>query len=578
MAASNVAWGIDIGTSAIKAVRMVSNKDRVNISGIEVIPFELTGDEVDRDAQIREGITRLLATHKLKKERVFVSLAGQAVFNRTITLPPVEAKRIPEIVKYEAQQQIPFPIDDVIWDYQVISEPGAIGELEVILFAVRKEVVQNYLANLSSAGLNPHGVQISPLAMYNYVTYDYQLDSQGAYCCLDVGAGFTNLVIIQGRRMWLRNVPIAGNDITKVLQEKFQVPFAEAEKLKLKANKSKQAKKIFEVMKPVLRDLVGEIQRSIGFYKAQQSSAKIEKILVMGSTTKLINFKKFLASNLQYEVDVMTNIQTIPLSRRLNLDVLENNIPGLSVAIGLGIQALGLSKNNVRLVPQETISEDHMEKLKKPLLVAIILLGILTGLSYFKSDLDLRAAKRVAALGEPLKKMIRDQSAEFQQVQVVENEKKQLASIRMIGQNRNSWLWVLESVNKCLPDNGATPNEKERVWFINAKFKVEENIITETQDNPDGTKKETSRVERRLKVTYQGAVKYEGSQADSFDQVDRMFLSNLKKATEPGTDQLLFSEVTQEPAKTSELPTADKVGVQENYYIFTVSMVVSKLL
>lgn len=579
MAASNVAWGIDIGTSAIKAVKMVSNKDRVSIAGIEIVPFELTGEEIDRNEQIRAGIASFLANNKIAKtERVFVSLPGQAVFNRTITLPPVEAKRLPEIVKYEAQQQIPFPIDDVIWDYQLVSEPGAIGEMEVILFAIKKEVVQNYLANLSAAGLNPQGVQISSLAMYNFALYDQPLDPQAAYCCIDVGAGFTNLVIIQGKRMWLRNVPIAGNDITKVLQDKFQVPFKEAEKLKLKANKSKEAKKIFEVMKPVLRDLVGEVQRSIGFYKAQQNATKIEKILVMGNSTHLINFKKFLSSNLQYEVDLLTTLQKVPLSRRINLDLFEGNVPGLTVAIGLGIQALGLSQNNVRLVTQETVTEDHLEKLKKPLIVAVILLGILTVLAYLKSSWDLKAAKEIANLGKPLMDKVKAQRAEYEQVKVLDNERKNLNSIITVGQNRNAWVWVTEAINKCLPDNATLANEKERIWFVKSQLKVEDKLVSETKTNPDGTKTESSRVEKRLKVTFTGAIRYEGKQEESLNQVEKNFLSKLRTAKEPGSDNLLFSEVSPEPAKTSEYPTLDKAGTKENYFIFTVNLTVNKVL
>lgn len=546
MARSNVAWGIDIGTSAIKAVKMVAQKGRVNIAAIDIIPFELTGEEIDRDEQIREGLTRLLQSNKLKGERVFVSLPGQAVFNRTITLPPVEAKRIPEIVKYEAQQQIPFPIEEVIWDYQLISEAGAIGEIEVILFAIRKELVNQYIANLSSVGLPISGLQISPLAMYNFVLYDQSLDANNAYCCLDVGSGFTNLVIIQGKKMWLRNVPIAGNDITKVLKDKFQVPFPEAEKLKIKANKSKQAKKIFEVMKPVLRDLVGEVQRSIGFYKAQPGSAKIERILIMGNSTKLINFKKFMASNLQYDVDVLGALQKVPLSRRINIEMFEGNVSGLTVAIGLGLQALGLSHNNIRLIPAENIVEDSVAKMKKPLLVAVLLLGLMTAMMYFRSASNFTNAMSVDRKIHPVKTESQRVREEYHKESIMEAEEKKLEMLARIGRNRNSWISVLQAINSCLPDNGAIKDEAQRIWFITSRLKVEEDLKVEKIIKPDGKPEDVNTVQRRLKVVLQGAIKYGESRSDSFDKVEKVFLSKLRKTLKPGTEELLFSEVSQQ--------------------------------
>ena len=216
--------------------------------------------------------------------------------------------------------------------------------------------------------------------------------------------------------------------------------------------------------------------------------------------------------------------------------------------------------------------------MKKPMIVAVVLLGILTVLAYLKSSWDLKAAKQVANLGQPLMEFLKKQKAEYQQVQVLETERKNLNSIITIGQNRNSWVWVMEVINKCFPDNASTANEKDRIWFVGTQFKTKDELVSETKTNPDGSKTESSRVVKHLSVTFQGAIRYEGKQEESLNQLEKTFISKLRNAKEPGSENLLFSEVSPKPGKTSEFPTPDKSGTKENYFIFTVDLTVNKVL
>lgn len=241
--ASNEVWGIDIGKSGIKAVKMRRLKDQVEILGIDIIEYEESSEsEVDKEEQVRQALIEFQARNKIKNEQIYVSIPGQATFNRMITIPPVEPKRVKEIVTYEAQQQIPFPIDEVLWDYQVIiGDDKSVEEREIMLFAVRREIINNFLTNLSAAQLNVSGIQIAPLAIYNFLRYERP--ELGACVGVDIGAENTDLVVVDDEKLWLRALPSAGSDITKALQKRFNIPYAEAEKLKLKSGRTKQSKK-----------------------------------------------------------------------------------------------------------------------------------------------------------------------------------------------------------------------------------------------------------------------------------------------------------------------------------------------
>ena len=161
-------WGIDVSKFSIKAVRLEQGPAGMVITQVGVMPYEGTdtGEAVNLDSEIRHSLNDLKARLKIGSERVVLSLPGHSTFNRLIKLPPVEDAKLAEVVRYEAQSQIPFPIDEVIWDYQFVDRRYAPGEeKEVILFAIKKEVVEQFLGNIQSIGLNIEAIQFAPVAL-----------------------------------------------------------------------------------------------------------------------------------------------------------------------------------------------------------------------------------------------------------------------------------------------------------------------------------------------------------------------------------------------------------------------------
>ena len=216
-------WGIDVSKYSVKAAKLERKGDAVELTGLDVIQYTSagTGEDGALDDQIKDALADLKANNKIGGDKVVLSLPGHSTFNRLVKLPPVDDSKIPEIVKYEAQSQIPFNIDEVIWDYQLIDRVYGPGEeKEVILFAIKRDIVEQFLDNIKEVGLNVDAVQFGPVALYNFLCRDQGVGDSAV--ALDMGSDNTDLVIVDGTKFWIRNLPITGNDITRALQKAFR--------------------------------------------------------------------------------------------------------------------------------------------------------------------------------------------------------------------------------------------------------------------------------------------------------------------------------------------------------------------
>src|SRR4051794_26463459 len=170
------AWGIDIGNRALKAIKLVRTDGGVRVDDFDIIEHEfiLSNAGDNRDALIQHALAAFAQRHPMKNGQVAVGVSGQQSFARFIKLPPVEPKKIPGIVRFEAIQQIPFPLDEVEWSYQLFQNEGS-PDGEVGIFAMRKGLVNQHLKFFTDAGMNVQLVQMSPLAVYNSLYHDDQL-------------------------------------------------------------------------------------------------------------------------------------------------------------------------------------------------------------------------------------------------------------------------------------------------------------------------------------------------------------------------------------------------------------------
>lgn len=453
-------WGLDIGKSALKGVKLQPTKEGLEILAVEYIRYAIADDEDERDEQVADALRQFVATHKVSKDRVVVGLAGLHAFSRFINLPPVEKSKVDDLVRLEATQQIPFPINEVNWDFTRLPQEDPMDEIEVGIFATRTELVDGFLNDLHEPGIQPAIVTIAPLAIYNFIRANGE-DEEGAAIILDIGAEHTDLVIVDGERFWIRNLRIAGNDITKALSERFKVPFAEAEKLKRSSSKSAQAKKIFGTMEPVLKDLVGEIHRSVGFFKSQAEDLNVKRMVLLGDGAKLKNLPKFLRQQLRYKV---TRVQQLAEDRfvidpDVDLDVLKKHLLGFGVAFGLAVQGADQAHCSINLAPQQLKIIDSLRDKMKWAIGAAVLGWIAFGLGYLQHTQALQATNAAMAKTKGLE-WIGDLQAEIEGLKDLSALEQQASAFNALGEGRTLLLDMLNATQQVLP----TENAKLPSW------------------------------------------------------------------------------------------------------------------
>ncbi len=348
--------GIDIGNRALKAIRLSRVGDGVKIDDFDVIEHEriLTSDDANRDALLQASVSAFVQRHSLKNSAVAVGVSGQSSFARFIKLPPVERKQIPSIVRFEAIQQIPFPLDDVEWSYQLFETPGS-PDVEVGIFAMRKELVAKHLQLFTDADMNVSAVQMNPLADYNAMQYDGRL--KDTTMIIDMGSENTDLIIADNDSVWLRSISIGGNSFTDALVKAFKLDFAKAEELKRTAGTSKYTRQIFQAMRPIFGDLVSEIQRSMGFFSSVRRETRIKRIVALGGTFRLPNLLRYLQQNLQLDVERMDSFRGgVPADPKMAA-MFNENMLSLAGAYGLALQAMGEGKIQSSLLPSHIYRE-----------------------------------------------------------------------------------------------------------------------------------------------------------------------------------------------------------------------------
>ncbi|MHC4338181.1 MAG: type IV pilus assembly protein PilM, partial [Planctomycetota bacterium] len=352
-------WAIDLGNNFLKALRLSTENGAVEVVGFGKIEHGkiLSGTgvtEAERDELVALSLRQFIRQNELTGDEIIVSVPGQNSFARFVNLPPVEAKRIPEIVKFEAAQQIPFDINEVQWDWQLMTEAGS-PENKVGIFAIKNEVVNSALEHFGIENITVSYVQMAPMALYNYVSYDRPdlvgSDNQGVIV-LDIGAENTDLVVCTKSRVWQRCVPMGGNEFTSAIAEAFKINFERAEKLKRSAAMSKYARQIFQAMRPVFTDFASEVQRSLGFYSSSNPNTKLLKVITFGGGAKMRGLLKYLRQTLQIPVERPESFKKLKMGPGVSTTEFHQNVSDFGIVYGLALQGLGLSKIQSNLLPR----------------------------------------------------------------------------------------------------------------------------------------------------------------------------------------------------------------------------------
>ena len=484
--ATNAVWGIDIGQCALKAMRCHrhDDPDKITVEAFDYIEYPkiLTQPDANPAELVADALKQFLSRNQVHNDRVAVSVSGQSGLARFIKLPPVEAKKIPDIVRYEARQQIPFDLNDVIWDFQRMGagteESGFVLETEIGLFAMKRDAVFRALEPFVKAGIEVDLVQLAPLALYNYVVFDMlqDLPSPETYdpddppesiVLVSLGTDATDLVVTNGFKVWQRSVPLGGSHFTKALTKEMKLTFAKAEHLKRNATTAQDPKAVFQAMRPVFNDLQTELQRSLGFFTNLDRTAKIGRVVAMGNAFKLPGLRRYLAQSLGFEIERVEAFRGLVGPEVLATPAFKDNILSFGVCYGLCLQALGSAGLRTNLLPKE-ITRDRLIRRKKPWAVAAAAVIMLAcTISYAAHSLQVATVKesRWKLDGKSLeteatsadtrsKDLIGREQAAWAKYN--ETKKKGDHLINNL-ENRRRWLEFLSAVDKCLPADDSPP-------------------------------------------------------------------------------------------------------------------------
>jgi type IV pilus assembly protein PilM len=507
MAKSDAVWGIDLGNSSLKAIRCRpgSEAGTIEADAFDFIEYPkiLTQPGADAGELVAQALEQFLSRNDLRGDRVAVSVPGQNGLARFVKLPPVEAKKIPDIVRFEARQQIPFDLADVIWDYQRMrggsEEEGFALETEIGLFAMRRDQVFRALEPFTKAGIEVDFVQLTPLALYNFLVFDQfndlppddEYDSEDppeSVIVLSMGTDATDLVITNGYRVWQRSIPLGGNHFTRALTKDMKLTFAKAEHLKRNATKAEDPKAVFQAMRPVFNDMMTEIQRSIGYFTTLDRRAKISRMVAVGNGMKLPGLRRYLAQNLGFEVIRMDSFRGVKGAEVLGTPAFTENQLCFGVSYGLVLQALGQSSINTNLLPPEIVKA-RMIRAKKPWVVgtaAAVMLGCtvsfmghtraLSSVAPEKWTQGQSAADGVISLASGYKSRASEAESEFSDVDKIGR------SLTDNVEGRILWLEVLRAINHCLPvDKGEPPKEvylRNQVFLTNVECQKVTDLAT----------------------------------------------------------------------------------------------------
>lgn len=438
-------WGLDIGSSAIKAVKLARRGQ-----GCEIIDFDVvdipgcgTDEDTDRVERIQSALAALTSQHQFGHDPVFVGLPGKLCLFREFHLPQGSEGKREDLVRYEARQQIPFPLDQVEWGYEQFEDDQGIG---IELVAVRKTILQEMLTLTDKFKLNVRGVTGSPMALFNYIHHEFQPGE--TTLVLDAGFHGTDFVVMNGRQVYFRTIQIAGRELTRVLEDKFQVPYEKGEELKKNISRLPQKEKMLKVITPTLRQLGAEIQRTVGFYRSRSRGRKIAKVYLVGHTFRLPGMVDQLNEQIrEAPFFVVEGVQRIRVGRGVNQSAFNNEFNTLAVALGLGLQGLGLGELKLDLLPKERIGADLLAQKKWWAVGCVAALALTFGLSYFADAAKLKSNQGAQKKVEDVAVLIKNANKNLRKaVTGLDLKAKRVRRLARLARDRGRILHVLDAL------------------------------------------------------------------------------------------------------------------------------------
>ena len=337
--------------------------------------------ETKREAIVLKALQELIAEKGVKAKTINVSAPGFHVFSKFVKLPPVDATKVTQIIQYEAQQNVPFPLAEVVWDYQILGATPT-GELEVLLVAIKADVVEGLFRVTEQAGLSLQITDVSPAAICNAFRYNYG-DLEDCTMLLDIGAKTSNLLFFEKGKVYARSINLGANSITQDFANEAKLPFPKADQIKIDEGfvslggayeepENPHQAAISKIARQFMTRLHIQVNQTLQFYRGQQGGSAPQRVFLAGGASVMPYTAQFFAEKLNVPVEYFNPFRNVQIDPAVNLEELAKSAHAMGEIVGLGLRNLANCPVELNLMPESTLRWQSFNQ-KKPYFILSVL-------------------------------------------------------------------------------------------------------------------------------------------------------------------------------------------------------------
>src|SRR5499427_9095667 len=373
---------VDFGAGTLKLAEFEVNEAgglRLKQYGLKSLGAE-GAQETSREPVVLKALQKLLAEKGIKGKPVNVCAPGFHVFSKFVKLPPVDANKVTQIIQYEAQQNVPFPLEEVVWDYQILGSTAG-GELEVLLVAIKTDIVEGLFRVTEAAGLSLRLADVSPAALCNSFRYNYG-DLEDCTMLLDIGAKTSNLLFFEKGKVFSRSINLGANSITQDFANESKLRFPDAEQKKIaegfvslggayeEPENANQAA-ISKIARQFMTKLHIQVNQTMQFYRGQQGGSAPVRLFLSGGASVMPYTAQFFAEKLNLPVEYFNPLRNVQIDASVSLEELSRVAHSLGEVVGLGLRNLAHCPVELNLMPDSTLKWQAFNQ-KKPYFIATV--------------------------------------------------------------------------------------------------------------------------------------------------------------------------------------------------------------
>ncbi|MBF0564640.1 MAG: type IV pilus assembly protein PilM [Nitrospirae bacterium] len=339
--------GLDIGSSYLKVVQLKDLKEGFELElfdFLQIPPNVIVDDAIADSARLTEAIKEIVKKSKAKTKNVVISISGHSsVIIKRITLPEMTEEVLNENIRFEAEQYVPFGIEDVNLDYQIVGPAEEQGQIEVVLVAVKKDLLNSYVNVVKDAGLNPVIVDVDAFSLENMYELNYKTKEEKNVAIVNIGAAKTTINILKnGVSTFTRDTSIGSSVHTEALMRELNISFETAEKVKRgESEEGIGPDHVEEILMSASEDIIMEVTRALDFFSDTPEIGSIDELMLGGGGALVKGFKDSIAARTGLEVALVNPFKNIRIPKHLEIPVLQSVAPIASVVVGLAVRRIG---------------------------------------------------------------------------------------------------------------------------------------------------------------------------------------------------------------------------------------------